>query len=51
MLTEGGLSQAHFQCVACGHMDHADINAAKNILRRGLTLSNSGRCRLPVEAR
>ena len=25
-------SQAHFECTGCGHIDNADINAAKNIL-------------------
>ena len=27
-------SQAAFECVACGHRAHADVNAAINILRR-----------------
>lgn len=28
-------SQSHFECMACGHTDNADVNAAKNILARG----------------
>ena len=31
-------SRASFECVACGHADHADLNAARNIRRRGLAL-------------
>ncbi len=25
-----------FRCVACGHAEHADVNSAKVVLRRGL---------------
>lgn len=33
------LSQAEFRCVACGHTDHADVNAARNVLADGLSES------------
>jgi putative transposase len=46
-------SQASFECVACGHRDNADSNAAKNILRRWNTshLCIEGLHERPVEVR
>ena len=35
-------SQAVFRCQQCGHLDHADRNAALNILARGLQLLATG---------
>lgn len=32
---ENRKSQSKFECVACGHKDNADVNAAKNILGKG----------------
>ncbi|WP_169986107.1 RNA-guided endonuclease TnpB family protein [Microbispora sp. H10836] len=38
---ENRLTQAEFACTACGHTAHADVNAAKNILRAGLALRDA----------
>jgi putative transposase len=34
---ENRATQARFCCTACGHSDHADINAAVNVAARGVT--------------
>ncbi|MCY3702780.1 MAG: hypothetical protein OXG16_08880 [Rhodospirillales bacterium] len=31
-------------CAACGHADHADLNAARNIRRRGLAQLHGEEC-------
>ena len=35
-------SQARFECVACGHKENADINAARNILAAGMAATARG---------
>lgn len=36
------VSQAEFRCQACDYAAHADVNAARNILRAGLALRVAG---------
>lgn len=38
---ENRVTQAAFRCLACGHAEHADVNAAKNILGAGLALRDA----------
>jgi putative transposase len=35
-------SGRHFHCVACGHTNHADVNAARNILAAGRAVAARG---------
>jgi putative transposase len=39
---ENRKSQAVFLCQSCGHHEHADVNAAKNILAAGLAVTGRG---------
>ena len=36
------VTQAQFRCLVCGYESHADVNAARNILRAGLALQAAG---------
>lgn len=47
---ENRKSQATFSCASCGHIEHADINAAKNILAAGLAVSGRGGSVRPAAA-
>jgi putative transposase len=42
------VSQAEFRCLGCSHQAHADVNAARNILRAGLALREA--CKATREA-
>jgi putative transposase len=41
-------SRERFACIACGHAEHADINAARNHLRAGLEIIQRGGTAVPA---
>lgn len=48
------LSQSEFVCTTCGHISNADVNAAKNIISKGIALSRKREsldCALALEPR
>lgn len=48
------LSQSEFVCKSCGHISHADVNASKNILSKGIALNRKSEavvCALVEEPR
>ncbi|MBI2691316.1 MAG: transposase [Solirubrobacterales bacterium] len=47
---ENRKSQAVFSCTSCGHLEHADVNAAKNILAAGLAAAGRGGIARPIAA-
>ena len=40
-VAKGNRDKETFACLECGHTDHADVNAARNILRLGLSLQTA----------
>jgi putative transposase len=41
-------SQANFECVECGHLENADINASKNVHAAGHAVLSFGDLALAV---